>query len=63
MLVYSKKQAQIEAQIRALLFNKASIEVLAKYSDYNDVFSVEYAVELSKNTGMNEYTIKLEKDK
>ena len=63
MLVHSKKQAQIKAHVGALLFNKAPIEVLAKYSNYSNVFSVEHVAELSKNTGINEYAIKLEEDK
>ena len=57
--VHSKKQAQVGA----LLFNEASTEIPAEYSDYSDVFSVEYAAELPENTGMNEYAIKLEKGK
>ena len=50
MPMYSKKQAQIKAQIGALLFNKAPTRVLAKYSDYSNVFSAEYIVELPENT-------------
>ena len=56
---HSKKQAQVEA----LLFNKASTKVPAEYSNYSNVFSAEYAAELPENTGMNEYVIKLEEDK
>ena len=63
MLVHSKKQAQIKAQVRALLFNKASTEVLAEYSDYNNIFLVEHAVELPENTKINEHAIKLNKSK
>ena len=59
MLVYSKKQAQVGA----LLFDKAFTEVLAEYSDYSNVFSAKYAVELLDNTGMNEYAIQLEENK
>ena len=59
MPVHSKKQAQV----RALLFNKASIEVPAEYSDYSDVFSVENVAKLLENTRMNEHVIKLEEDK
>ena len=36
---------------------------MAKYSDYNNVFSAEYKVELSKNTRINKHTIKLEEGK
>ena len=59
MPVHSKKQAQVGV----LLFNKAPTKVLAEYSDYNDVFSAEYAAELLENTGINEHAIKLKKDK
>ena len=59
MLVHSKKQAQVGA----LLFNKALTEVLAEYSDYSNVFSAKYAVELLENTRINEHAIKLEKSK
>ena len=59
MPMYSEKQAQI----RALLFDKAFTEVPAEYSDYSNVFSVENAVELLENNGINEHAIKLEEDK
>ena len=59
MPVHSKRQAKV----RALLFNKAPIKVLAGYSDYNNVFSAENAAELLKNTKMDEHAIKLEEDK
>ena len=63
MLVYSKRQAQIKAQVRVLLFNRALTKVLAKYYDYSNIFSVEYAAKLLERTGINEHAIKLEKDK
>ena len=67
MVINSGRKAQIEAQsgaqIRALLFDKALIKVPAKYSDYSNVFTAENAAELSENTRINEYAIKLEKDK
>ena len=63
MLMYSKRQAQIKAQVGALLFNKASTEVLTEYSNCSNIFSVEYAVELPENTKMNKYAIKLEEGK
>ena len=65
--VYSKKQTQIKAQsraqIRVLLFYKAFIEILAEYSNYNNIFSAKNMVKLLKNIGINEYVIKLKKDK
>ena len=42
-----------------LQWNKAPTKILAKYFDYTDVFSFDLAIELPKNTGMNEHTIKL----
>ena len=59
MPIHSKKQVQV----RALLFDKASTEVSAEYSDYNNVFSAENAAELPENTGMNKHAIKLEEGK
>ena len=59
ILVHSEKQAQIGA----LLFNKAFTEVLAEYSDYSNVFSAKNAVKLLENTRINEHVIKLEKGK
>ena len=45
MLVHAKKQTQIKAQsgiqVGILLFNKTFTEVLAKYSDYSNVFSIK----------------------
>ena len=61
--MHSKRQAQIKAQVRTRLFNKSSTEVLAEYSNYSNIFSVEYTVELLENTGINKYAIKLEKSK
>ena len=59
MPVQSKRQAQV----RVLLFNKALIEILAKYSNYSDVFLAENVAELSEHTGINDHVIELEKDK
>ena len=59
MPVHSKKQAQIGA----LLFDKAPTEVLAKYSDYSNIFLLENEVELPKNTKMNEHAIELKEGK
>ena len=63
MLVHFKKQAQIEAQVGVLLFNKAFTEVLAKYSNYSNIFLAKYAAKLPENTGINEHAIELEEDK
>ena len=59
MPVHSEKQAQV----RALLFEKALTKILAKYSDYSDIFLVENAVELSEKTEINKHAIKFEENK
>ena len=59
----SRAKIQDNVQVGALLFDKAPIEVPAEYSDYNNVFLVENAAELSKNTRINKHAIKLEEDK
>ena len=59
MPVHFEKQAQVGA----LLFDKVFAEVLVEYLNYSNVFSAENAAELSENTRMNKYTIKLKKDK
>ena len=59
MPVHSEKQAQIGA----LLFDKAPTKVPAKYFNYSNVFSAENTAELPDNTGMNEHAIKLEEGK
>ena len=59
MLVHFEKQAQV----RALLFDKVLTDVLAEYSNYNNVFSVKNAAELLENIGINKHAIKLEESK
>ena len=63
MPVYSKRQAQIKAQVGALLFNKALTKVPAEYSNYSDIFSAEHTAELPENIGMNEHIIELKEGK
>ena len=58
-----KLQTQDKFQVGALLFNEASTEVPAKYSDYSNVFLAENAAELPENTVMNKHAIKLEEGK
>ena len=57
--MHFKKQAQVEA----LLFDKAFIKVLVEYSDYSNVFLAENTAELPENTGINKHAIELEKGK
>ena len=59
MLVHFKKQAQV----RALLFDKAFTKVLAEYFNYSNIFLVENAAKLSKNIKINEHAIKLKRGK
>ena len=59
MPVHSKRQAQVEA----LLFNKAPTAVLAEYSNFNNVFLAENTAKLPENTGINKHTSKLEESK
>ena len=59
MPVHFKKQAQVEA----LLFDKALTKVSVEYFNYSDVFSAENTAKLLENTTINKHAIKLEKDK
>ena len=49
----------LRPQISGLIAKKALTKVPAKYSDFADVFSPDLASELPKNTGINDYAIKL----
>ena len=60
---WAQSKAQNGALVRALIFNKASAEILAEYSDYNNVFSIENIVELPKHTEIKDHTIELKEDK
>ena len=59
MPVHSGRQAQVGA----LLFDKAFTQLLAEYSNYSNIFSTENTAELLENTKMNEHVIKLEEGK
>ena len=59
MPVYFKSQIQVGA----LLFDEAFTKVLAEYSNYSNVFSMKNAVELPKNTRINEHVIKQKENK
>ena len=59
MPVHSKKQAQVEA----LIFDKAPTAVLVEYFDYSKNFSAEYVAKFLKYTKINNHVIKLEKGK
>ena len=55
--------AEKQAQVGALIFNKALTEVSVEYSDYSNVFLAENAAEIPENTKINEHAIKLEEGK
>ena len=59
MFIYLKKHTQI----KALLFNKTFIKILAEYFNYSNIFSIENITKLPKYIKINNYTIKLEEDK
>ncbi len=50
---------QDDSTLAILLWDKALTEILAKYSYYVDIFSLDLAMELPGNLGMNEHTIEL----
>ena len=52
-----------QAQVGALLFNKVLTKVLVEYFDYNNIFLVENAIKLSKNSIINKYAIELKENK
>lgn len=58
-----KIEAQTQAQDGAILFDETPIFIPIKYSDYSNIFLAENVAELPKHTGMNDYIIKVEKDK
>ena len=57
--IHSTKQAQV----KAILFNKAFIKVPVEYFDYSNVFLAENAVELLENIRIKEHAIDLEEYK
>ena len=59
MPIHFKRQAQVGA----LLFDKALIEFPTEYSNYNNVFSAVNVGKLPENTGINKHTIELEEGK
>lgn len=58
-MIYFKKQSQI----KVLLFDKTPTIVLVKYFNYSNIFLAKNLVEFQEYTGINNYTIKLEKNK
>ena len=60
-----KKKAQIKAKdnIKILLFEKALTIILAKYSNYSNVFLLKNTVELLDYIEINDYILELKKNK
>ena len=52
-----------KAQIVALKQDEALTKILAKYSDFSDVFSEKKTLMLLEQTDLNKHTIELKKDK
>lgn len=50
-------------QIAVSKQNEVSVKVSPKYADYADVFFLNLAIELSENTCINKYAIKLKNGK
>lgn len=51
------------AQIAALQWDKAPIKIFFEDADFDNLFSLELAMKLPENTGINEYIIELIKRK
>ena len=58
-----KLKLKLKPKVRALLFNQITIIVLAKYSNYSNIFLIKNIIEFLKYIKINDYTIKLKKSK
>ena len=58
-----RAQTGVEAQVRALIFDRASIVILSKYFNYNNIFLMKNATKILEHTRINGHAIKLKKDK
>ena len=59
MPIFSKKQAQVEA----LIFDEILTAFPVEYSNYSNVFLAKNTANLLKYNEINDYAIKLKKDK
>ena len=63
MPIYLSKTSQVQRLnkpiLAALQWDKTLTKTPSKYSNFADVFWIDLVIELLKNTGMNEHTIKL----
>ena len=48
-----------KAQITYLKVDEAFIEILSKYANFVDIFSLKLVIELSEHIRINDHTIKL----
>ena len=62
-VVFLFQNPEQKVQIAAFIADKALVTILAKYLDFEDVFSKEFAVMLLKYTEINIYAINLEEGK
>lgn len=60
MVMYLIKK--IKSQVKVLIFDKAPIIVMVKYSNYNKIFSIKNIMKILEYTKINNYAIKLKKD-
>lgn len=61
MTIHFSQIAQV--QVAALQENKTQTKISSGYTDYADVFSLNLAMELPKNTDVNKHVIKFIKNK
>ena len=61
--IKAQVKAIIKAKVKILLFDKTFIIILVEYSNYDNIFLVKNLVKLLEYTKINDYTIKLEKNK
>ncbi len=61
MPIYPSRAPQVlnDPILAALQWDKAPTEIPTEYSDYADIFSLDLAMELPENTGVNEHAIEL----
>lgn len=67
MSIYLSMISQVKRSDKLILvmmqWDKVHIKILAEYSYYPNIFLTNLAIKLPKNTGKNEYIIKLIKKK
>ena len=61
--IKTQSKNQSGAQVGALIFDETLTSVLVEYSNYNNVFLVEYVAKFSEYIKINNHTIKLKESK